>query len=71
LTGALLGEFLFDLTADTLSPMNVNFGLLPELDPPVRGKRERKLAKAAMAKKALTSWLRREPVSRLLADAGG
>ena len=54
--GALLGGFLFDTTSGRFSPMNANFGLLPDLPEPVRGKRERKLAKAARAVAALRSW---------------
>ena len=54
--GALLGGFLFDTTASRFSPMNANFGLLPDLPRPIRGKRERKLAKAERALAALTAW---------------
>jgi methylenetetrahydrofolate--tRNA-(uracil-5-)-methyltransferase len=57
LLGALLHGFLFDTTTDRLSPMNVNFGLLPELPDRVRGKRDRKLAKAARAREDLTGWI--------------
>ncbi len=55
--GALLGGFLFDTTAGRFSPMNANFGLLPDLPVPVRGKRERKEAKAARAVGALRTWV--------------
>ena len=55
--GGLLGGFLFDQTAERFSPMNANFGLLPELGHKVRGKRERKLAKAERALAALEQWL--------------
>ncbi|NLL41968.1 MAG: FADH(2)-oxidizing methylenetetrahydrofolate--tRNA-(uracil(54)-C(5))-methyltransferase TrmFO [Firmicutes bacterium] len=42
-------------TADPrhFQPMNANFGILPLLDPPVRGKRERKLAYAKRALETL------------------
>ncbi len=42
--GGLHHGFLFDDTSARLSPMNANFGLLPELDERIRDKRERKLA---------------------------
>lgn len=41
-------------------PMKANFGLLPELDPPVRNKAERYRAYAARALAALDSWLAAE-----------
>ena len=62
LLGSLLGRFLFDTTSARFSPMNANFGLLPELPEPVRGKRDRKLAKSARAIAALTDWLGRSSV---------
>lgn len=71
MTGSLLRGFLFDLTTDRLSPMNVNFGLVPDLDQPVRGKRERKLAKAERSVQAVRKWLAEEPVVRLLAASQG
>lgn len=46
-------------TADPkhFQPMNANFGILPTLDPPVRGKKERKLAYAQRALNTLgTFW---------------
>jgi methylenetetrahydrofolate--tRNA-(uracil-5-)-methyltransferase len=55
--GALLGGFLFDTTAARFAPMNANFGLLPDLPVPVRGKRDRKLAKAERALAALRAWV--------------
>ncbi len=54
--GALLGGFLFDPTGGRFSPMNANFGLLPDLAAKVRDKRERKLAKAERAVAALGDW---------------
>jgi methylenetetrahydrofolate--tRNA-(uracil-5-)-methyltransferase len=68
--GSLLGGFLFDTTAARLSPMNANFGLLPDLSPAVRGKHERKLAHAARAERELAAWLGLPPVAALLATAG-
>ncbi len=67
LMGALLRDFLFDTTTDRLSPMNVNFGLLPDLTEKVRGKRDRKLAKAERARTALKEWLKRDSITALLA----
>ena len=55
--GSLLGRFLFDTTSSQFSPMNANFGLLPDLVERVRGKRERKEAKAHRAVEALQLWL--------------
>ncbi|MEN8005424.1 MAG: methylenetetrahydrofolate--tRNA-(uracil(54)-C(5))-methyltransferase (FADH(2)-oxidizing) TrmFO [Candidatus Krumholzibacteriota bacterium] len=70
LTGSLLRGFLFDTTTDRLSPMNVNFGIMPDLQAKVRGKRERKLAKAERAVSALATWLTEPDVARLLAAPG-
>lgn len=71
LTGSLLRDFLFDQTTDRFSPMNVNFGLLPDLTGRKLGKRERKLAKSERALTALDLWRKQEPVARLLAAAKG
>jgi len=71
MTGSLLRNFLFDTTTDKLSPMNVNFGLVPDLSTHIRGKRERKIAKSERARDSLVEWLGREPVARLLAAAQG
>ena len=54
--GALLAGFLFDTTAGRFSPMNANYGLLPELPRRIDGQRERKLAKSAAATAALRPW---------------
>lgn len=55
--GSLLGGFLFDRTTARLTPMNANFGLLPDLPEPVRDKRERKLARADYSRRELAAWL--------------
>ena len=55
--GSLLGRFLFDKTSQRFSPMNANFGLLPDLVQKVRGKKERKEAKADRAVLAMQEWL--------------
>jgi methylenetetrahydrofolate--tRNA-(uracil-5-)-methyltransferase len=60
--GSLLGGYLFDTTASPFTPMNANFGLVPDLSMKVRGKHERKLAKAERAVSALTGWLALNPV---------
>lgn len=69
--GALLRDFLFDTTTARLSPMNANFGILPDLAERVRGKRERKLAKSARAERELAAWLERPELRALLADGDG
>jgi len=55
--GSLLGRFLFDTTSKRFSPMNANFGLLPDLVTRVRGKKLRKEAKADRAVQAMEKWL--------------
>lgn len=55
--GSLLGRFLFDTTSQRFSPMNANFGLLPDLVPQVKGKKLRKEAKAQRAVEAMQQWL--------------
>jgi methylenetetrahydrofolate--tRNA-(uracil-5-)-methyltransferase len=65
--GSLLRNFLFDITTERLSPMNVNFGLLPDLATKVRNKRDRKIAKSEVARQALSKWVAAEPVTALLA----
>jgi methylenetetrahydrofolate--tRNA-(uracil-5-)-methyltransferase len=67
--GSLLHAFLFDSTTDRLAPMNVNYGLMPDLPARVRDKRERKLAKSARALAALDRWLTADPVAGLVAAA--
>ncbi|MBD3221147.1 methylenetetrahydrofolate--tRNA-(uracil(54)-C(5))-methyltransferase (FADH(2)-oxidizing) TrmFO, partial [bacterium] len=55
--GALHHGFLFDDTSERLTPMNANYGLLPDLPRKVKGKRERKLAKREVALADLDLWL--------------
>lgn len=55
--GALHHGFLFDDTSERLTPMNVNYGLLPELPQQIKSKRERKLAKHELALADLDLWL--------------
>jgi len=67
--GSLLRNYLFDTTTPRLTPMNANFGILPDLPERVRGKRERKLAKAERAVGELGAWLADDEVAGLLAAA--
>ncbi len=55
LLGALLA-YLRDASGARLSPMNVNFGLLPPLDSPPRAKRERKEAYTQRAREQMSKW---------------
>lgn len=71
ITGALLRDFLFDTTTARLTPMNANFGILPDLPQPVRGKRERKVAKSERARRDLQAWRHTPEVTALLAAAEG
>lgn len=59
--GSLLNGFLFDTTARPFSPMNANFGLVPDLESKVRGKQARKQAKSDRALAALDLWLQANP----------
>jgi len=52
MTGALVG-YLSQAEAKGFQPMKANFGLLPPLPVPLRGKRERA---AAMARRAVAAW---------------
>ncbi len=56
--GSLLHSFLFDTTSSRFSPMNANFGLVPDLKQKVRGKRFRKAAKWDRAIDALDQWIK-------------
>lgn len=74
LLGALLDGFLFDDTSPRFSPMNVNFGLLPPLADPPRGRRGRVLRRARMAacsREALIAHLRTPELQGLLAADTG
>jgi len=57
LIGSLHHEFLFDRTSERLTPMNVNFGLLPELDRRIKDKKARKLALGERALQDLDAFL--------------
>ncbi len=54
--GALIAHITQGADAETFQPMNVNFGLFPELVPSPRGK-DRKKAMSARALVDLTGWL--------------
>lgn len=69
--GGLMRSFLFDTTTERLSPMNANFGILPDLAERVRGKRDRKLAKAERSMQELKSWFASDEVTGLLAASEG
>lgn len=68
--GALLGGFLFDRTGGRLTPMNVNFGLMPPLVDSPRAKRERKLAYGERAAARTREYLALDPLRSLLAREG-
>ena len=53
--GALL-HYITHAAADNFQPMKANFGLLPSLETPVRGKRARGEARAARALDSLAHW---------------
>ena len=67
LIGALLFGFLFDTTGGRLTPMNVNFGLLPPVEAVARGKRARRLAHGERALRDLDEFLERPELRALLA----
>lgn len=48
-----LAHYISTADAKHFQPMNANFGILPILDPPVRGKKERKLAYSQRALESL------------------
>lgn len=52
-------------------PMHVNFGLLPALDPPVKGKRARYAAYSARARNDMIAYLRSRPDVALQGRDGG
>jgi methylenetetrahydrofolate--tRNA-(uracil-5-)-methyltransferase len=51
-----LAHYIASANSTDFQPMNANFGILPPLDPPVRGKKERKLAYAKRSIEALESF---------------
>jgi methylenetetrahydrofolate--tRNA-(uracil-5-)-methyltransferase len=54
--GALL-DYATDPVTAAYQPMHVNYGLMPPLAPPVRGKKDRHIAYAARASSALDAWI--------------
>jgi methylenetetrahydrofolate--tRNA-(uracil-5-)-methyltransferase len=54
--GALLA-YATDPDTTPYQPMHVNFGLMPPLEPPVKGKRERAAAYATRGASAMAQWL--------------
>jgi methylenetetrahydrofolate--tRNA-(uracil-5-)-methyltransferase len=67
--GALLGHITGGATADTFQPMNVNFGLFPDLTDGTRS-RDRKKALSARALSDLEPWLREQKQLVIPAKAG-
>ena len=66
MVGALF-HYLRSADPTSFQPMNANFGLLPPLPSPPRGKRERRAAFAARALTALDAWLAAEELAPELA----
>jgi methylenetetrahydrofolate--tRNA-(uracil-5-)-methyltransferase len=58
--GALLA-YATDPDTRPYQPMHVNFGIMPPLEPAVRGRRERPAAYAARGRTALSAWLKASP----------
>ena len=58
--GALIA-YATDPETSEYQPMHVNFGLIPPLEPRVRGKRDRYAAYAARATTDLALWLAGRP----------
>jgi len=58
--GALLA-YATDPDTSPYQPMHVNFGILPPLEPPVRGKRERAAAYSARGSAAMDDWVLGSP----------
>ncbi len=54
--GSLLSH-LQDQTPKEFAPMNINWGLLPDPEPPIRDKKARQTAKLEAARKAFAGWL--------------
>jgi methylenetetrahydrofolate--tRNA-(uracil-5-)-methyltransferase len=57
--GAILGHITGGANAETFQPMNVNFGLFPEIETRIKG-RDRKLAYSRRALADLEGWLARD-----------
>ena len=60
--GAILSHITGGANAETFQPMNVNFGLFPEIETRIKG-RERKLAYSRRALADLEGWLARQGVA--------
>ena len=50
-------DHLQDTTPRDFAPMNINWGLLPDPDPPIRDKQEKRAAKIELAQNALQKWM--------------
>ena len=55
--GSLLSHLTEGADASTFQPMNINFGLVPQLDTRIKSKKERYTALSDRALKALDSWI--------------
>lgn len=70
LLGSLLA-YLRDTTVERLTPMNVNFGLLPALPDPPRAKAQRREAHTQRAVDSMRAWIAGHPRLFAAASAGG
>jgi len=71
--GSLI-EYATNPATDPYQPMHVNFGLVPPLDPPVRGKRDRYAVYAARAAGAVHAFVASRPdlgIEHAATEAGG
>jgi len=57
--GALL-DYVATCPAKDFAPMNANWGLLPDPEPPIRDKQQRRLAKLAVAREAMRRFVRED-----------
>ena len=62
--GALVA-YATDPSVVDYQPMHVNFGLMPPLEPPVRGKRERYAAYSRRGEADLSHWVQDRPELRI------
>lgn len=55
--GSLLNAITDEFKADHFQPTNINFALLPPLDPPIKDKAIKKAAQIKLAQEALKTWM--------------
>ena len=58
-----LTRYIANPEVQDFQPMNVNFGLLPPIEPKIRNKRERNLALHRRSLEALDAWLSEQTIS--------